>query len=292
MEKKPLNPKVKKNKKQKKRLLCIILVVLSIAFCSCSGSDTNQEKIENYGIGEATLGEVENETNVEESTIIETTVGDQMDETEEDADAVGEVTVNDEEYGSFDKKAVAKQIKVTPYIKSSSYYGGLALELKNNSKYDCNLEITVTFYNKKNKKVSDDHGEISVFASGTKMALTFSCYKKFKRFKYEIKTAKILDYYSPITQKLSSNVKIKTGKSRYSKGDTIAFVTVKNNGKRKIRSVKAYALFFKGKKYIDSNYMPLFNIKPKKTKSVEIYCHSNKEFDSVKVFLDGYELNL
>lgn len=200
---------------------------------------------------------------------------------------IGEATVSDEDYG-MDEKEVAGNINVTPYTYSYGNYSNLALVLTNNSEYDCGLEVKVTFFNTKNKKITDASDSVPAFAKGTSTVSMFSCNEKFKSYKYEINAIDISGSYIPITKNLISSVKITNGTNYYNEQTKLATVTVKNNGKNAVDDITVIALFFKGKKLVGTNYENIYdNISPKKTAKVEM--DFTRDFDSVKVFLNGYK---
>ncbi len=236
-----------------KKILCIVLVLLSISFCSCSGSGTNnnQKPIEN---------------------------------TIKNNGGKGEATVSSEEYGVDEE-----DIKITPYAYYSSTNNGyLALVFYNTSTKTCGLDVNVTFFDYKNKKLDDSHDSIRAFPAGSSTVLIFNCFKgKFKKYKYEIETQDNSKSYVPITQNLQTTVKLNKEKISLNSDKTTAVVNVKNNGKAIDDTIKVHFLFFKGNKLVDTNNRYIYDsINPKKSAKVEAISYEN--CDSVKVYLDGY----
>lgn len=206
----------------------------------------------------------------------------------------GEATVGDEDYG-MDEDLVASSIKVTPYIYSSSYGSKLALILNNTSKYDCCLDIKVTFLNKNNKKISDSSNTVDAIAARTNNMITvFDCNKKFKKYKYEIKARELNSNYYPINQHIKITVKTIFSTNWKNQKAKVAWITVKNTSKKTIDGYdfKAHAIFFKNNKVVCINDKYIDAIPPKKSVTGKIECEEDlawPDFDSVKVFISGYE---
>ena len=181
----------------------------------------------------------------------------------------------------FNEDEVIKNIKVTPYRYTSYSYNYLILVLKNNSKIDCKLEVSVDLYDDKGDIVGTQDSTIQAFAAGTETLVKFSTKDKFKRFEYQLSADKISSYYAPVTQ----NLKLKVNKAT----DKV-IVSVTNKGDKAAKYTKANAIFFKGKKVVYCNLAYVGDsknlIKPGKTEKAEISCY--EKFDKYKVYLDSY----
>ena len=193
--------------------------------------------------------------------------------------AVATVADDENSQPGWNEDDIIKNIEVTPYNYNSYNYHYLIFVLNNKSKYNCQLDVSIDFYDQSGDIVGTETETIDAFAAGTQTAVTISCDEKFKKYEYEF-TASELDYYTCVTQDLSC--KVNTAKKK-------AIVSVTNNGKNTAEFVTATALFFKNNKLVESDYVYAVDkdseIKPGKTCKDEISCYEN--FDSVQVYLDG-----
>lgn len=180
----------------------------------------------------------------------------------------------------FNEDEIIKNISVTSYTYSSNFDNNLLLVLKNNSKFNCKIEVNVDIYDAKEILLETKSQIISAFAAGTEVMLKFDSSEEFKKYDYQLSAYDLVSY-TTITQDLKSTSKI---------ADNKAIVSVTNNGKKTAMLTKAYVIFFKGKKVVSSNLAYVGDskneIKPGKTHKGKVSCY--EKFDNIKVYLDSY----
>lgn len=244
-----------------KRILIMFMLfaILVMSFVGCSSQNTGEVADDSSNSAKAKVSENSN---------------------------VAVATIDDDqnEQNGWNEDEIIKNLKVTPYDYASSnesHY--LILVIENKSEYNCELEVSVDFYNRKGDIVGTEKETIDAFAAKTSTAVSLSCDEKFKKYEYTF-TASELDYYTCVTQDL--DCKVSTAKEK-------AIVSVTNNGNLKAEYVTARALFFKNEKLVSSNWTYIADkdseIKPGKTIKEEIVCYD--DFDSVQVYLDGQAEN-
>lgn len=194
------------------------------------------------------------------------------------------VAADNENQSDFNEEEIVKNIKVTSYRYTSYSYNYLILVLKNNSKVDCKLEVSVDLYDDKGDIVGTEDSTIQAFAAGTETLVKFSTKDKFKKFEYQLSADKISSYYTAVCNDLKCKVNKATDK---------IIVSVTNKGQKTAKYTKANAIFFKGKKVVYCNLAYVGDsknlIKPGKTEKAQITCY--EKFDSYKVYLDSYADN-
>ena len=153
----------------------------------------------------------------------------------------------------------------------------------NNSDYDCELNVSVEFYDDDDELVDTEEASVDVFSAGTENALIFYSKSEFAVYKYKLKVKEKSEYYGSVNQNLSCEVSEHTDE---------AIISATNNGTTTASYVEATALFFKDDELVGagSSYVvdDEFEIKPERKEKCTISCFEN--FDSVQVYLNGREI--
>ena len=183
----------------------------------------------------------------------------------------------------FDPQKAIRGVKAKTYDFKNAYSQVLAMVIGNNSDYDCELNVSVEFYDDDDELVDTEEASVDVFSAGTENALIFYSKSEFAVYKYKLKVKEKSEYYGSVNQNLSCEVSEHTDE---------AIISATNNGTTTASYVEATALFFKDDELVGagSSYVvdDEFEIKPGRTEKCTISCFEN--FDSVQVYLNGREI--
>lgn len=232
-------------------VLCVAILIVPAMLAGCTSSNTQSKNASDAG-----TGVVETSTSSKQSgTTVSSSAG-------------------------FSVEKVASNIDVQIYSLIISYSNYAIMVLTDNSDFDCQLDVSVDFYDGYGNIVGVDSGRIDAFAKGTANVLRFSCDDSFGKIEYKLKPTEISSYYVPVNQNLSCTINIATNK---------AIISATNNGTIPAEFVEYYALFFSGEELIDYDWGYITDsdseIKAGDTIREEASCHKN--FDSVQVYLNG-----
>lgn len=165
-------------------------------------------------------------------------------------------------------------------IKSTVLDDTIILFIINNNNITIDSNITINFYNKKNKLISSDEDSYSAITPKKEIIVSFNIYKDYDH--YEIK----LDSQKTKYTNYENDISIVEKNNKNDK--TITF-NIKNNSKDTIEYLELAILFYKKDKlvYYDSEYV--FKLKKDKVANVEfLYPYTDDlndlEFDTYKVY--------
>ena len=168
----------------------------------------------------------------------------------------------------FDPQKAIRGVKAKTYDFKNAYSQVLAMVIGNNSDYDCELNVSVEFYDDDDELVDTEEASVDVFSAGTENALIFYSKSEFAVYKYKLKSCEVSEHTDE------------------------AIISATNNGTTTASYVEATALFFKDDELVGagSSYVvdDEFEIKPGRTEKCTISCFEN--FDSVQVYLNGREI--
>ena len=153
--------------------------------------------------------------------------------------------------------------------------------MKNNSGKSVDVSINATAMDAEGKLIGAADSFESALSGGAEVCLInlFSGVRDVARFSYTLSVEENL-YYEGATQDLAFEQSIT---------DKKVIVSSTNNGKEAVEFVRAYGLFFKDGKLVDSDTAYIIDsdseLKPGATLSKEL--RSSNEFDEVKVYYSG-----
>ncbi len=192
---------------------------------------------------------------------------------------VGKSTV--EQKKGFDEQQVLNNLVTTTYAWNTSSYYYVALVVKNNSKYDCNVEANMVFKNDAGQTVGADGGYLFAFEAGAESCIVLSNDEPFYSYDYTYSVEEAI--LSPATSDLSCET---------TTTDKKALVTLTNTSDEAIDSVSHIVLFMNGNEVVYYGNGFTSNLGPGKSVTEESSYYNRKAtFDSVKVYYSGYRTN-
>lgn len=245
------------------------MLILAAALTGCGGFDPAADTVSEFG------EKVDSAVNGGEATVGNNNAGE------------AEVSDNGGNSGSgvFNAQNIVDTLGIDSYTCFNDYSNTLVMVLKNNSEYKCKLSLSVDFYDENDNIVDTKDSYVEVSCPGTENAMYFYTDDKFATYKYEIKASEYeSDYYYGVNDQLSCEVSTATDK---------AIISATNNGEKTAEYVEYTALFFKNDKLVYVGWGFIGDddseIKPGRTEKISTSCY--EDFDSVKVYLDGYGYN-
>lgn len=179
----------------------------------------------------------------------------------------------------FNSDKVLNSLETTSYTWESGSYHYLALIVKNNSNFDCQLSANVTFKNTDGQTIGADDGYLYALGKNTEACMVLSNKEAFSSFDYSYEAEK-MEYYKCTTSAITCESSATSDK---------ALLTFTNNGQETVGALSYIVLFFQGDRVVYDSWGLESDISAGKTFTKEAnYYNSKDDFDSVKVYYTGY----